>query len=74
MRPAEGLLCPGSPTAAVDQSLPGGLTWAEATALLRGLLAGPGAAGLSVTVFNPRLDPDGHLARRLVAYLHRALL
>lgn len=50
---------------AVDYRHPGGLTWQEANEILRGLLRASGARGLEVTIFNPRLDPGGGLARRL---------
>ncbi|MEU5806657.1 arginase family protein [Streptomyces sp. NPDC047718] len=58
---------------AVDYRLPGGLAWAELEAVLRVALADERAVGLDVTVFNPRLDPDGSIAARLVECLHRAL-
>lgn len=50
---------------AVDTPEPGGLTFEELTALLRALLASPLAIGLEITVFDPDLDPEGVLARRL---------
>jgi arginase len=50
---------------AVDYRHPGGISWEDATDILCGLLAAEGARGLDVTIFNPRLDPDGSLARRL---------
>ena len=50
---------------AVDYRHPGGLTWEEAGEILRGLLHASGARGLEVTIFNPRLDPDGSHARHL---------
>ena len=50
---------------AVDYRHPGGLTWEETEDILRGLLHASGARGLEVTIFNPRLDPDASLARRL---------
>jgi arginase len=56
---------------AVDYHQPGGLSWAEAESILGSLLALPGAAGLEVTIFNPRLDPDGALARKLTDLLTR---
>ncbi|MFD5715002.1 arginase family protein [Streptomyces pharetrae] len=54
---------------AVDYRLPGGLSWAELTEVLRTALSGGRAVGLDVTIFNPRLDPDGALAARLVRCL-----
>jgi arginase len=50
---------------AVDYRHPGGLTWQEATQILGGLLASDRARGLEVTIFNPRLDPDGSIAQHL---------
>jgi arginase len=50
---------------AVDYRHPGGLSWEEAEHILGGLLASRNACGLEVTIFNPRLDPDGSIARRL---------
>jgi arginase len=54
---------------AVDYRLPGGLSWAELTEVLRTALSGGRAVGLDVTIFNPRLDPEGALAARLVRCL-----
>ena len=50
---------------AVDYRHPGGISWQEAEQILGGLLASNRARGLEVTIFNPRLDPDGHIAQRL---------
>jgi arginase len=58
---------------AVDYRLPGGLTWAELETVLRTALADDRAVGFDVTIFNPRLDPDGTIAARLTECLHRAL-
>ncbi|MFF7858435.1 arginase family protein [Streptomyces sp. NPDC007904] len=58
---------------AVDHRIPGGLTWEELETVLRTALGGPGAAGFDVTIFNPRLDPDGSVAARPTACLVRAL-
>ncbi|MFI6851237.1 arginase family protein [Streptomyces sp. NPDC050416] len=57
---------------AVDYRLPDGLTWQELETVLRTALSGGGAAGLDVAIFNPRLDPDGAIARRLSNCLMRA--
>jgi arginase len=54
---------------AVDHHHPGGLTWKEAVSVLRSILQTPRVAGLDVTIFNPRLDPDGELANRLAALI-----
>jgi arginase len=50
---------------AVDYRHPGGLSWQEAADILGGLLASDRARGLDVTIFNPRLAPDGAAARSL---------
>ncbi|MDP9243364.1 MAG: arginase family protein [Actinomycetota bacterium] len=54
---------------AVDYRTPDGLTWEELTTIVRTALATGRARGLDLTIFNPTLDPDGHLAARLVAFL-----
>lgn len=51
---------------AVDYRMPGGLSLAELTTILRSAMASRRAVGLELTIFNPRLDPDGSLARDLV--------
>jgi arginase len=58
---------------AVDYRLPGGLTWPELEGVLQTALACEGAVGFDVTIFNPRLDPQGRMAGRLVECLVRAL-
>ncbi|MFJ8536974.1 arginase family protein [Streptomyces sp. NPDC093591] len=58
---------------AVDYRQPGGLSWEELEGVLHTALSDPGAVGLDVTIFNPRLDPDGSIAARLAACLRRAL-
>jgi arginase len=50
---------------AVDSPEPGGLTHRELAALLQTLTASELARGLQVTIFDPDLDPDGHLAAEL---------
>jgi arginase len=54
---------------AVDYRLPGGLSLEELSAVLRPLLGSGRAVGLTVTIFNPRLDPDGAIARLFVDVL-----
>jgi arginase len=51
---------------AVDYRMPGGLSWEELTTTLRTAMASARAAGFDVTIFNPRLDPDGSVASNLV--------
>ncbi|MGI5199722.1 arginase family protein [Streptomyces sp. CA-288835] len=58
---------------AVDYRIPGGLTWTELEAVLRTAFAGERAVGFDVTIFNPRLDPDGSIAARLTECLCRGL-
>jgi arginase len=58
---------------AVDYRLPGGLTWRELESVLRTALADERAVGLDVTIFNPRLDPEGTIAVRLAECLRRGL-
>lgn len=59
---------------AVDYRIPDGLSFDEASELLRGLLQQAGASGLSITIFNPKSDHTGKLTRQLVECLHQALL
>jgi arginase len=54
---------------AVDYRLPGGLTWVELETVLRTAISNGQAVGLDVTIFNPRLDPDGQITARLAECL-----
>jgi arginase len=54
---------------AVDYRLPGGLSWEELSGTLRAVMGTGKAVGLNVGIFNPLLDPDGVIARRLVSCL-----
>jgi arginase len=58
---------------AVDYRLAGGLSLDELETILRAALATGRAAGMELTVFNPRLDHDGTIARVLVDALVRSL-
>lgn len=58
---------------AVDYRLPGGLSWDELTATLRAVMGTRKAVGLNVGIFNPALDEDGAIARRLVSCLVEGL-
>lgn len=58
---------------AVDYRLPGGLSWDELRTMLRVARDSGEVVGLEVTIFNPALDPDGAIARDLVACLVAAL-
>lgn len=58
---------------AVDYRLSDGLSWHELGAILRTALACGRVAGIEITIFNPRLDSDGDIARALVDALAGAL-
>jgi len=49
---------------AVDYRLPGGLQWNELSAVLRVLMASGQAVGITITIFNPKLDTDGSIASK----------
>lgn len=51
---------------AVDYRMAGGLSWDELTHTLRTAMASGRAVGLDLTIFNPRIDPDGVIAGNLV--------
>lgn len=59
---------------AVDYRIPGGLSFEEAVTVLRTLRKSPKAIGLTITIFNPKLDSDGMLTQKLVSCLQRGLL
>jgi arginase len=46
--------------------LSGGLTWRQLTDAMRSALVAGGCRGLSLVIYNPDLDPDRRLARRIV--------
>lgn len=48
---------------AVDYRMPDGLSFTELTEILQLLMASPKAIGMNITIFNPRLDPDGTIAQ-----------
>ncbi len=54
---------------AVDSPEPDGLDYQELITLLRALTASDLAVGAEVTIFDPDLDPDGHLAQELATAL-----
>ncbi|KGM35748.1 arginase family protein [Inquilinus limosus] len=58
---------------AVDFRVPGGLSWDELGAALRVALASGKAAGIEITIYNPRLDKDGSAGRGLAEVLAAAL-
>ena len=59
---------------AVDYRIPGGLSWDELAETLNTHVASDRSRGLSVTIFNPDLDPDGTIAGSFVDALVRALV
>lgn len=58
---------------AVDYRMPDGLTWDELATVLRAGVDSGRAVGINITVFNPRLDPDGSIARTFTDVLVRGL-
>ena len=59
---------------AVDYRLGGGgLSFSELSELLKILVASDRAVGMDITIFNPRLDLDGSIARRFVSSLIQGL-
>jgi arginase len=46
--------------------LKNGLTFEELTHLLDALVSTYKTVGMDITIFNPKLDPNGDLARKLV--------
>jgi arginase len=58
---------------AVDYRLAGGLSWEELTTVMRAAVESGRAVGLEVTIYNPKLDPDGAGARGLTNAISHAL-
>lgn len=52
---------------AVDYRMPGGMNFAELSELLKVLFKSGRIVGMDITIFNPNLDSDGSIARRLVS-------
>jgi arginase len=59
---------------AVDYRMSDGLRWHELVAILRRAVASGKALGIDVTIFNPKLDEDGAIARRFVKALGDGLV
>jgi arginase len=59
---------------AVDYRLPGGLQFEQVELLLSRLLQTERMAGISVTIFNPRLDTTGQVSKKISESLGRAFL
>jgi arginase len=51
---------------AVDYRIPGGLGWDELETVVQVAVGSGHAMGMEITIFNPRLDDDGSIARALV--------
>jgi arginase len=58
---------------AVDYRIPDGLSWDELAAVLRAFVSNGRAVGINVTIFNPKLDRDGSIARSFTEALARGL-
>ena len=58
---------------AVDSPQPDGLRYDELTALLKAIIGSGLVSGMEVTIFDPDLDPDGHLAREFASILSDSL-
>jgi arginase len=58
---------------AVDYRMPDGLRWDELVAILRAAIASGKAIGIDVTIFNPKLDENGAIARSFVKALGEGL-
>jgi arginase len=58
---------------AVDYRMPDGLSWDELAAVLRAGISSGRAVGINVTIFNPKLDGDGSIARAFMEVLARGL-
>ncbi len=58
---------------AVEYHLPGGLSFEQCETLLKSLIQTHKIIGMSVTIFNPNLDKDGSIAKRLTACISNAL-
>jgi arginase len=59
---------------AVDYRIPGGLSWDELALVLGRAIETRRAIGLEVTIYNPKLDPDGSAGRGLAETVADSLL
>lgn len=59
---------------AVDYRLKDGLTFMELSNVLKILLKSDKAVGMDITIFNPNLDKDGSIARKLVSSIVKGFL
>jgi arginase len=58
---------------AVDYRMPDGMSWNELVTVLRAGLASGRVVGIDITIFNPKLDGDGSIAKAFVDALARGL-
>ena len=58
---------------AVDYRMPDGLAWDELSAVRRLAVSSGRAVGIDITIFNPKLDVTGAIARRFVHALAKGL-
>lgn len=58
---------------AVDYPMPGGLNWEQVAEIVGPLAHSPALIGADITIYNPRLDPDGQYAKQIVAWLTKIL-
>jgi arginase len=58
---------------AVDYRLPGGLSGVELVSVLRIAMNSGRAVGIEITIYNPKLDPDGASGKGLTATVVKAL-
>ena len=58
---------------AVDYRLPGGLSFEQCVTILKNLIQSYPTIGMSVTIFNPNLDNNSQVAKRLVSLISNAL-
>jgi arginase len=58
---------------AVDYRTPGGLSLSELTEVLGAAIRSGRAVGLTITIFNPSLDPDGGIAHRFASSIAAGL-
>jgi arginase len=53
--------------------MPGGLEWDELSVVLKRAIATGRALGIDITIFNPKLDETGDIARNFVDTLAKGL-
>lgn len=58
---------------AVDYRIPGGLSWHELDVVLRTALSSGKAVAIELTIYNPKLDPQGRAGRKLASVFAGAL-